>query len=180
MTAQHRGWGGPSTTIRSLVLRAKDRDDEAFSTLIKLIRTDLDRVVGKNLSDKRLHADVLQAVIVRLFVYFPRFDQKYVHRSTATDPIGDQRCLNDLRRWSTNLARNWTRTVNQYGEPQAERWLIPGWAYTVQKKRRPTVPRGMVCSLDGYGSDLNSGADDLSMVDVVFRRARASGRRVVT
>ena len=117
--SSHRGWGGPSTTIRNLVLRAKDRDDEAFNALIKLIRSDLDCVVGKNLSDKRLHAEVLQAVIVRLFVYLPRFRQTYLHRSTATDPIGDQRCLSDLRRWSTNLARNWTRTVNQYGVAQA-------------------------------------------------------------
>ena len=169
---------GP-TTIRHLVLRAKDRDDEAFSSLIALIRPDLSRVVHKNLSDKRLHDEILQAVIVRLFVYFPRFQQRYVHRSTSLDPIGDQRCLSDLQRWSTNLARNWTRTVNQYGEQQAERWLIPGWAAERKSQRRMTIPRGAVLSLDRYSwlsSDHYDGAED---VDNAIYHAMAAGKRVL-
>ncbi len=169
---------GPMT-IRHLVLRARDRDDEAFSSLIALIRSDLSRVVHKNLSDKHLHAEILQAVIVRLFVYFPRFQQQYVHRSTLQDAVGDQRCLNDLRRWSTNLARNWTRTVNQYGVEQAERWLIPGWAAERKSPRRMTIPRGTISSLDRYSwlnSDAYDGTEDM---DNVIYQAIAAGRRVM-
>jgi len=168
---------GP-TTVRSLVLRARDRDDEAFSKLIALIRPDLSRVIWQNLSDKRIYAEILQAAVVRLFVYLPRFQQRYIHRSTSNDVAGDQRCLNDLRRWSTNLARNWTRTVNQYGPEQAERWLIPGWASNSTRPRRPTVPRGTVSSLDGYSTmsrDAYDGAEDM---DNAIYRAMAAGRRV--
>jgi hypothetical protein len=168
-----------STTIRSLVLRAKDRDDEAFQALVALIRPDLSRVVSKNLSDKRLYDDILQAVIVRLFVYLPRFQQRYVHRSTATDPAGDQRCLNDLRRWSTNLARNWTRTVNQYGTSQAERWLIPSWATGKQRPRRATIPRGIVSSLDHLSDSYDDEQSSVAVADNVIHRALVAGRRVL-
>ena len=162
-------------TIRELLLLAHERDAEAVTALLGLLEDDLTRVVYKNIANHALAETVLHDVYVRIFFYLPRFRQEFVHRASTPDPDGDRRCLDKLRRWATNLARNWVRTVNHYGLETAERWLLP----------RGPVPKGTpryrafkTLSLDAmrwHGEDGEPGEDPLDLAPI---KAAAAGRHV--
>lgn len=108
-------------SIRRMVEAGQRKDDEALVGLFAILEPDVRRVLFAILRDRNNVDDALQDVRVRIFVYLPRFHLPV----GATDP----ECQEYLRRWATNLARNWARLVNTYGivEVQA-RYVLPQWA----------------------------------------------------
>ena len=165
-----------SSTVRELILRAHERDSDATTELLDLVQDDLVRVIYKNISNSALAREVLQDVYVRIFYYLPRFRQEFVHRATTPDPNGDRECLEKLRRWTTNLARNWVRTVNYYGPEAAAQWSIPGSGSRGAGRRDGIFH---FISLDGmryYDEEGEPGEDPLDIAPV---QAAAAGRRVV-
>jgi len=117
-------------TIRALIEASKCGDEDAMSSLMDKVRDDIGKVVNANLSNWQHYDLVVHHIAVRIFIYIQRFH-------LSDDTSSDSACLEYFRRWATNLARNWTRSVNRFGPLVAsERYLIPGWAMPEGKKVR--------------------------------------------
>ena len=144
--------------------------EAAFSALLAVLEPDISPVLGRTLQDKRLVPDVRQDVRVLLFVKLPRFVLQ-LHSPADVEAEGREK----LRRWATNLARNYARNVNGYGLEIARGWVLsssrPGG-----RRRRPCCSsireddpdREMIGLFDG----------DLAE-EVFVHRAFSLGRKVV-
>lgn len=161
---------------RSLLVRAQKRDPEAVEQLLAMLRGDITRVVMKVTRSREDGEQALQDALVRIFVYLPRFQQEFANPVDQPDPEGDKECLEHLRRWATNLARNWARTVNRYGIVIASPFLIPSSVYAPEERRthRRTLPHGPEVSLDHSMGDED--LEDMEYVDLIYQHACRSGR----
>jgi DNA-directed RNA polymerase specialized sigma24 family protein len=154
---------------RGLIERARRRDEDALEVIYEYLRPHLRNVVGKCLSTPRDFDVVLHDVVTRIFIYLPTFEpQPWV--------TGDEN-LDYLRRWATNLARNWTRNVNRYGVEQAREWMFPpdmrGW------KRRTRVKFGRsIESMEAVASEDGEFADASERFDLAAE-AQSHGRTVI-
>jgi DNA-directed RNA polymerase specialized sigma24 family protein len=154
---------------RGLIERARSRDEAALVTVYECLAPHLRNVVGKIIRNPGDFDAVLQDVQALIFVKLPRFEPDAW--STGVEN------LDLLRRWATNLARNYTRNVNRYGLERAREWIFPpevrGW------KRRSPIPFGrslesMEAALSEDG-DFDDGAEHQNLV----AEAASHGRTVV-
>jgi len=124
-----------------MVERASACDEQAMESLLLTVRLDLTRVLAANLNNPRLLDEALQDVNVRLFVYL------HAGRFNVPADAKDATCLEYLRRWATNTARNWARLVNRYGLVTSQgRYTLPQWAYEPEARhpRRAIFPYELV------------------------------------
>jgi DNA-directed RNA polymerase specialized sigma24 family protein len=161
--------------VRALLVRAQRRDPEAVDKLIALLKGDITRVVMKVTRSREDGEQALQDALVRIFVYLPRFEQYFRYPIDVDDPAGDKECLDNLRKWSTNLARNWARTINRYGVVIASPFLIPSFVYKAEDRRkRRTLPQSKEISLD-HGM-MDNEIEDVDYTDLIFQHACKAGR----
>jgi len=117
-------------------------DDDALAGLYAFLRPDVVRVLSAILVDHRLVEDAYQDVRVRIFVYLPRFK--------FPPDASDVSCQEYLRRWATNLARNWARLINKYGIVEAQgRWTFPRFVMGDAARPRRGVLRVQAIEHDG-------------------------------
>jgi|GEM_PF-5288731 len=154
---------------RGLIEQARNRDEAALVTVYEHLRPHLKNVVGKILRKPQDFDAVLQDVQTLIFVKLPRFEPDAW--STGIEN------LDLLRRWSTNLARNYTRNVNRYGLEQAREWIFPpelrGW------KRKSHIPFGRsfesMEAVMGEDGDFDDGSEHQNLL----AEAASHGRTVM-
>jgi len=161
---QMRGLTVPSLLAQIAGAREDGNADlleAAFSALLAVLEPDISPVLGRTLQDKRLVPDVRQDVRVLLFVKLPRFVLQ-LHSPADVEAEGREK----LRRWATNLARNYLpRFVLQLHSPadvEAEgREKLRRWA--------TNLARNYARNVNGYGLEIARGW--------VLSSSRPGGRR---
>jgi DNA-directed RNA polymerase specialized sigma24 family protein len=104
-----------------MVEAGQRKDGDALLGLYLLLEQDVKHVLCAVLRNRNNVDDAMQDVRVRIFIYLPRFSL----------PIGasEAECQELLRRWATNVARNWARLINAYGLDEVQnRYVVPQWA----------------------------------------------------
>ena len=117
--------GSRKPSIRALLEGSQRGDEDALVGLFDLLSLDITKVLSTVLSDRQFLEEVKQDIRVRLFVYLRAKPSRF----SVPDGVSDEMCGEYLRRWSTNMARNWGRLINEYGIIEThDRWTFPRWA----------------------------------------------------